>query len=78
MNIELGTQIIGSWGAMVPESYGHISSMNETAQGTDIDILWSHGSVYHATLADVRADYASEENFGRIGLFVNPFTEELK
>ena len=77
MSIELGTQIIGSWGAMVPESYGHISSMTETNQGIDIDILWSHGSVYHATLEDVRDDYASEGNFDRIGLFVNPFTDEI-
>ena len=74
MNLERGTQVIGVWGAMVPESHGYVCSMGDTNQGTEVDIMWDNGSVHHTMLSDIRDDYIKNN---QIGLYVNPFTEEL-
>ena len=72
--IQLGTQVIGVWGAMVPESHGYVSSMEDTNQGTEVDIMWDNGCVYHVMLNQIQNDYL-ENN--QVGFYVNPFTEEL-
>ena len=82
MNIQNGTQVIGFWGAMVPESHGVVSSMQETAQGTDVDILWDNGSVHHIMLDDIRNDYEGQLYGNELipltnGFFIDPFAEEL-
>jgi len=74
MNLERGTQVIGVWGAMVPESHGYVCSMEDTNQGTEVDIMWDNGSVHHTMLSDIRDDY--HETL-QIGLYVNPFDNEL-
>ena len=75
MNLQRGTQVIGVWGAMVPESHGYICSMELTNQGTTVNIMWDHGSVHHAMLSDIQDDYL--EGLQQVGFYVNPFTEEL-
>jgi|TARA_R110002050_G_scaffold128848_1_gene250258 hypothetical protein len=72
--LERGTQVIGVWGAMVSESHGYVCSMENTNQGTEVDIMWDNGSVHHTMLSDIRDDYIKNN---QIGLYVNPFTEEL-
>jgi|TARA_R110000782_G_scaffold219472_2_gene306821 hypothetical protein len=72
--LERGTQVIGVWGAMVPESHGYICSMEDTNQGTEVDIMWNNGSVHHVMLDDIQVDYL-ESN--QVGFYVNPFTKEL-
>ena len=74
MNLQRGTQVIGVWGAMVPESHGYVSSMEDTNQGTEVDIMWDNGCVYHVMLNQIQNDYL-ENN--QVGFYVNPFTEEL-
>ena len=74
MNLECGTQVIGVWGALHAQSHGYVCSMEETNQGTEVDIMWDNGSVHHAMLSDIRDDYL-ENN--QIGLYVNPFENEL-
>lgn len=71
--IQLGTQIIGVWGALHAESHGFVSSMALTNQGTEVDILWDNGSVHHVMLDEIQDDYL-ENN--QIGLYVNPFNNE--
>ena len=72
--LERGTQVIGVWGAMVPESHGYVCSMEDTNQGTEVDIMWDNGSVHHTMLSDIRDDYIKNN---QIGLYVNPFDNEL-
>ena len=72
--IQLGTQVIGVWGAMVPESHGYVSSMEDTNQGTEVDIMWDNGCVYHVMLNQIQDDYL-ENN--QVGFFIDPFAEEL-
>ena len=72
--LERGTQVIGVWGAMVPESHGYVCSMEDTNQGTEVDIMWDNGSVHHTMLSDIRDDYIKNN---QIGLYVNPFENEL-
>jgi hypothetical protein len=74
MNLECGTQVIGVWGAMVPESHGYVSSMEDTNQGTEVDIMWDNGCVYHVMLNQIQDDYL-ENN--QVGFFIDPFAEEL-
>ena len=68
--LERGTQVIGVWGALHAQSHGYVCSMEDTNQGTEVDIMWDNGSVHHAMLNDIRDDYL-ENN--QIGLYVNPF-----
>ena len=72
--LERGTQVIGVWGAMVPESHGYVSSMEDTNQGTEVDIMWNNGCVYHVMLNQIQDDYLEND---QVGFYVNPFTEEL-
>jgi hypothetical protein len=74
MNLECGTQVIGVWGAMVPESHGYVSSMEDTNQGTEVDIMWDNGCVYHVMLNQIQDD--NLEN-NQVGFFIDPFAEEL-
>lgn len=74
MNIQNGTQVIGVWGAMVSESHGYVSSMEDTNQGTTVDIMWDNGCVYHVMLNQIQDDYL-ENN--QVGFYVNPFKNEL-
>ena len=72
--LERGTQIIGVWGSMVPESHGFIASIESYNTETKVDILWNNGSVHHVMLDDIQVDYL-ESN--QVGFYVNPFTKEL-
>ena len=72
--LERGTQVIGVWGAMVSESHGYVCSMEDTNQGTEVDIMWDNGSVHHTMLSDIRDDYIKNN---QIGLYVKSFYNEL-
>ena len=72
--IQLGTQVIGVWGALHAEIHGFVSSMALTNQGTTVDIMWDNGSVHHVMLDEIQDDYLES---GLIGFYVNPFTDEL-
>ena len=74
MNLQRGTQVIGVWGAMVPESHGYICSMEDTNQGTEADIMWDNGCVYHVMLNQIQNDYLEND---QVGFYVNPFKNEL-
>ena len=62
MNVHIGLDIIGNFGATVPEMHGQISKMEDTAQGTMVDVMWDNGSVHHITLDDIRDDYGIAES----------------
>jgi hypothetical protein len=67
MNVDIGLDIIGNFGATVPK-------MEDTAQGTMVDVMWANGSVHHITLDDIRDDYMGENGYGLpIGFYINPF-----
>ena len=72
--IQLGTQVIGVWGATVPESNGFVSSIEDSYMGTTVDIMWDNGSVHHVMLDEIQDDYLES---GLVGFYVNPFTDEL-
>jgi len=76
MDIHRGTQVIGVWGAMVSESHGFIASI-ETSRGmagTAVRIQWDNGSSHHAMISEIQDNYLDNN---QVGLYVNPFTEEL-
>lgn len=74
MNVDIGLDIIGNFGATVPEMHGQISKMEDTTQGTMVDVMWANGSVHHITLDDIRDDYMGENGYGLpIGFYINPF-----
>ena len=77
MDIQRGTQIIGVWGSMVSESHGFVSCIQDTNQGTEVDISWDNGSVHHVMLDDIQNDYLDQPYGNSNGFYINPFTEEL-
>tara|TARA_B100000767_G_scaffold1226_1_gene1236 strand:- start:24 stop:239 length:216 start_codon:yes stop_codon:yes gene_type:complete len=70
MNLHIGLDIIGNFGATVSEMYGRISRID----GNLIDVKWSNGSLHYITAEDIRDDYMGENGYGLpIGFYINPF-----
>ena len=68
MNLDIGLDIIGNFGATVPEMHGQISRID----GNLIDVKWSNGSLHYITAEDIRNDYCDSN---LIGFYINPFKQ---
>ena len=66
MNLHIGLDIIGNFGATVSEMYGRISRID----GNLIDVKWSNGSLHYITAEDIRDDYCDSN---LIGFYITHF-----
>lgn len=55
--MQIGDEVRGLFGAMIPEWYGVVDKVAKTAQGVEIDILWENGSKTEIMEEDLRDDY---------------------
>jgi len=73
--VERGTQVIGVWGAMHSESHGFVASVEWNCDtGNEVRIQWNDGSNHHTLMDEIQENYLESNS---IGVYVNPFTNEL-
>ena len=79
MNIELGTKIIGNYGAMIPLSFGEVISTQtyETGPSTaEVKVKWENGSHTWITLGDINAAVGKLSPKAAALLPIGYYTEE--
>ena len=70
MNIELGTKIIGNYGAMIPLSFGEVTSTQtyETGPSTaEVKVKWENGS--HTWVLATEINSGPSVNGSPIGIY---------
>jgi hypothetical protein len=55
--MQVGDEIRGLFGAMIPEWYGRVVGMEMMPQGMAVDIEWDNGEVTEIMEYDLRDDY---------------------
>jgi hypothetical protein len=70
MTVECGTEVIGVWGAGLPEWQGVVTAISMYPQGTEVDVTWENGSNQYIMESDMRTDYT--ETVNGIGIHLKP------